>query len=64
MATGVEFEDPDPIPSVTVRVQLKSRLTIENIRLSIHAGWPLAASPSNFEVSSVGKRSLLTSAGL
>ncbi|KAK3082884.1 hypothetical protein FSP39_007920 [Pinctada imbricata] len=53
VATGLEYEDPDPVPSISARIQLKSRLTIENITVSMHADWPLACNCGSYEVSSV-----------
>lgn len=55
MATEVEFDDPDPIPSITVRVQVKARLTIEHVKMHVHACWPLNSNVKSFEISSVGK---------
>ncbi|KAJ8320825.1 hypothetical protein KUTeg_002412 [Tegillarca granosa] len=53
MATGIEFEDPDPVPSITVRVQLKARLVLEHVKLSIHANWPLESNQKVFDIASV-----------
>ncbi|KAL5005570.1 hypothetical protein ScPMuIL_016728 [Solemya velum] len=50
MATNVEVEDPDPVPSITVRIQMKSRLALENVRLNVHVQWPLAANQTSFEI--------------
>ncbi|CAC5377885.1 BBS9 [Mytilus coruscus] len=52
-ASGVEFQDSDPIPSISVRVQLKSRMTLENVKLLIHASWPLASNQTSIEIPSV-----------
>lgn len=56
MATKLEFEDPDPVPSITVRVQVKARLTIEHVKMHVHVCWPLKSNVSSFEIPSVGKK--------
>ncbi|XP_052813611.1 protein PTHB1-like [Mya arenaria] len=52
MATGVEI-DGEPVPSITVRIQMKSRLRLENIKLTVHVQWPLASNLTNFTIPSV-----------
>lgn len=49
-ASGVEFTDSDPVPSISVRIQLKSRMTLENVKLLVHASWPLASNLRSTEV--------------
>lgn len=53
MATGVEIPDADSVPSVQIRIQLKSRLLIDNIKLEIHTPWPLETNQSEYTIPSV-----------
>ncbi|XP_071103490.1 protein PTHB1-like [Haliotis cracherodii] len=53
MAAGVEIENEDIVPSITARIQLKSRLLLDNVRIEIHTNWPLAANQTSFTVPSV-----------
>ncbi|RUS77451.1 hypothetical protein EGW08_014789 [Elysia chlorotica] len=48
LATGLEFTEDDGVPSLTVRIQLKARLVLEDVRLEIHCPWPLACNQSDF----------------
>ncbi|KAH3751560.1 hypothetical protein DPMN_186127, partial [Dreissena polymorpha] len=52
MASGVEI-DGEQVPSITVRIQLKSRLKLEDVRLNIHVQWPLAANLTSFKIHTV-----------
>lgn len=53
MATGLEYEDCEGVPSITVRIQLKARLLLENIKVVVHGEFPLACSSPTFNVSAV-----------
>lgn len=52
MATGVEI-DGEQVPSLTVRIQLKSRLHLDNVKLTVHVQWPLAANLTSFNIPAV-----------
>lgn len=52
MASGIDI-DGQPVPTITVRVQLKSRLRLENVRLTIHVQWPIGANQTSFNISSI-----------
>ncbi|XP_025097943.1 protein PTHB1-like isoform X2 [Pomacea canaliculata] len=52
-ATGMEIPGEASVPSITVRIQLKSRLLIENVKVDICAPWPLATNQNEFNVPSV-----------
>ncbi|KAL8618805.1 hypothetical protein ACOMHN_000233 [Nucella lapillus] len=53
MATGAEIPDEDGVPSVQIRIQLKSKLLIDNVKLEINAPWPLATNQSEYSIPSV-----------
>ncbi|KAL4217063.1 Protein PTHB1 [Mactra antiquata] len=52
MATGVEI-DGEQVPSITVRIQLKSRLLLEDVKLNVHVQWPLASNLTSFSIPAV-----------
>ncbi|XP_005112298.1 protein PTHB1 [Aplysia californica] len=52
MASGLEIQGED-VPSTTLRIQMKSRLLLDTVRLEIHCPWPLACNQSQFTVSSL-----------
>lgn len=54
------FQNKKTIMEITFslfQIQLKSRLRLENIKLTVHVQWPLAANLTNFNISAVGKSS-------
>ncbi|KAK3791729.1 hypothetical protein RRG08_011523 [Elysia crispata] len=53
LATGLEFTEDDGVPSLTVRIQMKSRLVLEDVMLEIHCPWPLACNQSDFVIPSL-----------
>ncbi|GFO18472.1 protein pthb1-like isoform x1 [Plakobranchus ocellatus] len=53
LATGLEFAEDDGVPSTTIRIQMKSRLVLEDVRLEINCPWPLASNQSEFVISSL-----------
>ncbi|XP_033728305.1 protein PTHB1-like isoform X1 [Pecten maximus] len=53
VAMGMEYEDVDGVPSITVRIQLKARLLLEKIKVMVHVDLPLASSSQTFDVSDV-----------
>ncbi|KAL3855651.1 hypothetical protein ACJMK2_014858 [Sinanodonta woodiana] len=52
MASGVDL-DGEQVPSITVHIQLKSRLLLENVKLFVHPVWPLDANMKMFDVPAV-----------
>lgn len=53
MATGIDIPDEEGVPSVSVRIQLKARLLIDNVKVEIHTPWPLATNQSEYIIPSV-----------
>ncbi|XP_041374621.1 protein PTHB1-like [Gigantopelta aegis] len=53
MAADLEYEDPDKVPSVTARIQLKAKLPIQNVKLEVHTKWPLVSNQTTFSIPSV-----------
>ncbi|KAK7112873.1 protein PTHB1-like isoform X2 [Littorina saxatilis] len=53
MATGVEIPEEDSVPSIQLRIQVKARMLIDNIKLEVHAPWPLATNRSDYSIPSV-----------
>ena len=45
-AHDVEFEDEDPIPSLTVKVIMKTKMHVSNVKLAVHAPAPLTTNQS------------------
>uniref|UniRef100_A0A2C9K7V7 PTHB1 N-terminal domain-containing protein n=1 Tax=Biomphalaria glabrata TaxID=6526 RepID=A0A2C9K7V7_BIOGL len=50
MASGMDYQDEDGVPSTTVRIQMKSRLPLENVKLEITCPWPLGCTQSEFMI--------------
>ena len=58
-AVDVEIEDEDPIPSITVKLQLKAKVPVNDIRMTIHAPSPLAATEQLIVFPCLGMGNLL-----
>ena len=43
------------------QVQLKARLLIDNIKVEVHAPWPLATNQTEYSIPSIGRYKILTS---
>ncbi|XP_033629589.1 protein PTHB1-like isoform X2 [Asterias rubens] len=56
-ATETEVEDSDPIPSITVKLVLKSNKSLPNVRLLIYCPYPLSANQSTFTFPFIGDAS-------
>ncbi|KAH9495744.1 Protein PTHB1 [Bulinus truncatus] len=50
MASGLDYQDEDGVPSTTVRIQMKSRLVLEDVKLEIYCPWPLGCTQSEFTI--------------
>ncbi|XP_059177174.1 protein PTHB1-like [Physella acuta] len=57
LASSLQLEDMDGIPSVTVRIQMKSRLVLENVKLEMICPWPLGCNQSEFTIPKVDPNS-------
>uniref|UniRef100_A0A0B7AJ40 PTHB1 N-terminal domain-containing protein n=2 Tax=Arion vulgaris TaxID=1028688 RepID=A0A0B7AJ40_9EUPU len=53
LASEVKLKEEKPVPSVTVRIQMKSRLVLEMVKLEIHCPWPLACNQSDFTLTEI-----------
>nr|KAG5713637.1 hypothetical protein BaRGS_024685 [Batillaria attramentaria] len=53
LATGIDIPNEDSVPSVSIRIQLKSRLLIDNVKVEIHTPWPLATNQSDYIIPSI-----------
>ncbi|CAG5132843.1 unnamed protein product, partial [Candidula unifasciata] len=53
LASGVEFSQEGDVPSVTLRIQMKSRLVLQFVKLEVHCPWPLACNQSDFTLSEI-----------
>ena len=50
----IEVQDSDPIPSITIKLQLRSSEMLQNVKLSIVCQLPLVSIPENACYSSIG----------
>lgn len=53
IASRLEFQEDSDVPSTTVRIQMKSRLLLDNVKLEIHCPWPLGCNQSEFTIPSL-----------
>ncbi|XP_064598108.1 protein PTHB1-like [Liolophura sinensis] len=53
VASGVEVQDDISIPSISVKIQFKSKILIENIKVVIEVSWPLVMNQSEFSIHSI-----------
>ncbi|XP_038065523.1 protein PTHB1-like isoform X1 [Patiria miniata] len=60
-ATETEVEDDDPIPSITVKLVLKTSVSLPNVRLLIHCPYPISVNQSTFTFPFIGDSSAPTS---
>ncbi|XP_070570389.1 protein PTHB1-like isoform X2 [Ptychodera flava] len=56
-ANNVEIEGEDSVPSVTVKITLKSKLALQNVRLSVFSPFPIAVNQDTFTYSMIGDMS-------
>ncbi|CAF1194371.1 unnamed protein product [Didymodactylos carnosus] len=54
MADEIQFQDSDPVPSLTVKVQLRSSEAVQNVLLNIHCHTPICAKPNEIRFGSMG----------
>jgi len=52
---GVEFNDEDPVPSLTVKIDVKAKMMTSNVKLRLHVNMPLAATQTEWEFPTVSK---------
>ncbi|XP_013408659.2 protein PTHB1-like, partial [Lingula anatina] len=53
-AQGVEISDSEgTIPSITVKVSIKAKTAVQNVRFSVHTALPLAASQTQYQFSTL-----------
>ncbi|XP_077997147.1 protein PTHB1-like isoform X2 [Glandiceps talaboti] len=56
-ANNVELDSEDSVPSITVKVTLKSKLALQNVRLSVFSPFPIAVNQDTFTFPMIGDMS-------